>query len=69
MEECVYEQTEQLYCCQCLEPGELVMKALRKEGKLVGHVWMCPRCGSRVAALDAEFSPIYKTTIQPVVAG
>jgi uncharacterized protein with PIN domain len=75
MEQCVYEQTEEIYCCQCLETADsnrqyrLVMKALRKRGKLVGNVWMCPKCADQIAALDAEFSPIYKTTIKPVVAG
>ena len=69
MEPCVYEQTERIYCCECLETGELVMRALKKDGKLCGHVWMCPRCAKQIIALDAEFAPIYKTTIQPVVAG
>jgi len=73
VKECVYDKTgEQIHCCECLgfvfEPDELVMKALRKEGKLCGHVWMCRKCAGQIAALDAEFSPIYKTTTQPVVA-
>jgi len=64
MEDCVYEKaTEKIHCCECLETFELVMRALRKDGKLVGHVWMCPRCAGEIAALEAEFSPIYKASM------
>ena len=70
MKDCIYEKAaEQIHCSVCFVSSELVMKALRKEGKLVGHVWMCQRCAGRIVALEAEFSPIYKSTAPLVVAG
>ena len=67
--DCVYDKvTEKVYCSQCFETEGLVMRALRKEDKLVGHVWMCPQCAGQISALEAEFTPVFKAVMHSVVA-
>lgn len=67
--DCVYEKvTEIIHCAICLSADNLVMRALRKEGKCVGHVWLCAEHAKSLSGLNAEFEPIYKFDNRAIAA-
>lgn len=69
MKDCIYEKIpERIHCSVCFADSGLVMKALRKGGKLVGHVWLCQQHARQISSLAAEFTPVYKSITPSAIA-